>query len=173
MSKIYPDKEDCDEEQEKARFVHAKRICKKRHLAEEVNVASSAEEEGDCARVKVRLTVHSDMKEDLKSRVNQKERTLETVASATVGHVKEYVRVRLGIELGLQSKAGKENSQTNVPNTAGELNNIKIFKQDTKEKEALIKLDEQQSLSSLSEEKEEGGLLNLIFNCDLETTKPC
>ena len=171
VSKIYPDKEDCDEEQEKARFVHAKRICKKRHLAEEVNVASSAEEEGDCARVKVRLTVHSEMKEDLKSRVKQKERTLETVASATVGHVKEYVRVRLGIELGLQSKAGKENSQTNVPNTAGELNNIKIFKLDSKE--ALIKLDEQQSLSSLSEEKEEGGLLNLIFNCDLETTKPC
>ena len=171
VSKIYPDKEDCDEEQEKARFVHAKRICKKRHLAEEVNVASSAEEEGDCSRVKVRLTLHSEMKEDLKSRVEQKERTLETVASATVGHVMEYVRVRLGIELGLQSKAGKENSQTNVPNTAGELNNIKIFKLDTKE--ALIKLDEQQSLSSLSEEKEEGGLLNLIFNCDLETTKPC
>ena len=171
VSKIYPDKEDCDEEQEKARFVHAKRICKKRHLAEEVNVASSAEEEGDCARVKVRLTVHSEMKEDLKSRVKQKERTLETVASATVGHVMEYVRVRLGIELGLQSKAGKENSQTNVPNTTGELNNIKIFKLDTKE--TLIKLDDHQSLSSLSEEKEEGGLLNLIFNCDLETTKPC
>ena len=171
MSKIYPDKEDCDEEQEKARFVHAKRICKKRHLAEEVNVASSAEEEGDCSLVKVRLTLHSDMKEDLKSRVKQKERTLETVASATVGHVKEYVRVRLGIELGLQSKAGKENSQTNVPNTAGQLNNIKIFKLDTKD--ALIKLDEHKSLSSLSEEKEEGGLLNLIFNCDLETTKPC
>ena len=171
VSKIYPDKEDCDEEQEKARFVHAKRICKKRHLAEEVNVASSAEEEGDCARVKVRLTVHSEMKEDLKSRVKQKERTLETVASATVGHVMEYVRVRLGIELGLQSKAGKENSQTNVPNTTGELNNIKIFKLDSKE--ALIKLDEQQSLSCLSEEKVEGGLLNLIFNCDLETTKPC
>merc|ERR1712156_1047792 len=103
VSKIYPDKEDCDEEQEKARFVHAKRICKKRHLAEEVNVASSAEEEGDCARVRVRLTVHSEMKEDLKSRVKQKERSLETVASATVGHVMEYVKVRLGIELGLQS----------------------------------------------------------------------
>ena len=168
VSKIYPDKEECDEEQEKAKLVHAKRLCKKRHLAEEVNEVSCAAAEGGQCRV--RLSAHSEMKDSLKSRLKQRERRLETVSSAQVAHLVEYVRVRLGIELGLENKVGKENTDKNVQK--GELKNINIYKQDPSSG-VLVKLDKDQTLSSLLEEKGEEDLLELLFNCDLQTGKPC
>ena len=170
VSKLCPDKEEIDEQQEKAKFVHAKRLCKKRHLAEDVNEATSDKEDEDKSSVRVRLAVHCDMEESLKTRISQQERTLETVTSANIGHLVEYVRVRLGLELGLSRKAGKENTDTNV--AVGELNNINIYKVD--QKGTFDKLDETQTLSSLSDEKGgEKNLLELYFNCDLEMMKPC
>ena len=110
------------------------------------------------------------MKDSLKSRLKQTERRLETVSSAQVAHLVEYVRVRLGIELGLENKVGKENTDKNVQK--GELKNINIYKQDPSSG-VLVKLDKDQTLSSLLEEKGEEDLLELLFNCDLQTGKPC
>ena len=170
MSKLCPDKEEIDEQQEKARFVHAKRLCRKRHLAEDVNEATSDKEEDTNGVVRVRLAVHSEMAESLRSRITPRERTLETVTSANIAHLVEYVRVRLGLELGLARKAGKENTDKNI--SVGELKNINIYKVDPKG--TSVKLDEAQTLSSLSDEKlEEKDLLELYFNCDLEMMKPC
>ena len=170
MSKLCPDKEEVDEQQEKARFVHAKRLCRKRYLAEDVNEASSEKEEESSGSVRVRLAVHSDMEDSLQTRISQRERTIETVSSANIGHLVEYVRVRLGLELGLPRKAGKENADKNIE--VGELNNINIYRVD--QKGTFAKLDETQTLSSLSDEKgEEKDLLELFFNCDLEMMKPC
>lgn len=170
VSKLCPDKEEVDEQQEKARFVHAKRLCRKRHLAEDVNEASSEKEEEPSGSVRVRLAVHSDMEESLQTRISPRERTIETVSSANIGHLVEYVRVRLGLELGLPRKAGKENADKNIE--VGELNNINIYRVD--QKGTFAKLDETQTLSSLSDEKgEEKELLELYFNCDLEMMKPC
>ena len=169
MSKLCPDKEEIDEQQEKARFVHAKRLCRKRHLAED-DEATSDKEEDASGVVKVRLVVHSDMAESLRTRIAQKERTLETVASANIAHLVEYVRVRLGLELGLARKGGKENTDKNI--SVGELQNINIYKVDPKG--TFIKLEKAQTLSGLSAEKgEEKELLELYFNCDLEMMKPC
>lgn len=165
VSKIYPDKEDCDEQQEKARFVHAKRLCKKRHLSEDVSeVSSSVNEEESSRSLQLRLLTHTDMQEALKTKIKTRERTIETVASANISHLVEYVRLRLGIELGLESKVGKENSDQNI--RTGRLTNINIFKLNSKG--ALDKLDENQSLSNLSDQKE---LLKLYFNFDLEMMK--
>jgi len=170
VSKLCPDKEEIDEQQEKARFVHAKRLCRKRHLAEDMSESTSEKEEDSKGVVKVRLGVHSDMAESLRSRVTPRERTLETVTSANIAHLVEYVRVRLGLELGLARKAEKENTDKNI--SVRELQNIKIYKLDPKGN--FVKLDEAQTLSSLSDEKgEEKDLLELYFNCDLEMMKPC
>ena len=110
------------------------------------------------------------MAESLRTRITQKERTLETVASANIAHLVEYVRVRLGLELGLARKGGKENTDKNI--SVGELQNINIYKVDPKG--TFIKLDQAQTLSGLSAEKgEEKELLELYFNCDLEMMKPC
>ena len=118
----------------------------------------------------MRLAVHSDMEESLQTRISPRERTIETVSSANIGHLVEYVRVRLGLELGLPRKAGKENADKNIE--VGELNNINIYRVD--QKGTFAKLDETQTLSSLSDEKgEEKELLELYFNCDLEMMKPC
>merc|ERR1712193_89366 len=63
VSKLFPDKEECEEQQEKARFVHAKRLCRKRHLSEDIKEASPDREEEAMCVVRVRLGVHSDMAE--------------------------------------------------------------------------------------------------------------
>ena len=53
-----------------------------------------------------------------------------------------------------------------------ELKNINIYKQDPSSG-VRVKLDKDQTLSSLLEEKGEEDLLELLFNCDLQTGKPC
>ena len=110
VSKLFPDRDEIEEEQEKAGFVHAKRLCKKRKLSQETegtDLDVADEETANKKRnslVNFKLICHKDMPEDILDKLKQKERFVETSASATIEHVKAYVKTRLTVELELNKQ---------------------------------------------------------------------
>ena len=131
VAKLFPDKEECEEEQEKAGFAHAKRLCRRRSLP-----ANSSEEPRDldeedsvkaqCTTIQLRLFPHRNLDEDLLSRLDgKKERFVETSGRATIKHLLQYVKTRLEIELGSLNQSKNISMKDNVKKE--EVTKIQIF----------------------------------------------
>ena len=113
VTKLFPDKEECEEEQEKAGFAHAKRLCRRRSLPVNSSEEPRDLNEEDSSKfqnksVQLRLNPHKKIKEELLSRLDgRKERFVETSSKATIKHLLQYVKTRLEIELGSKDKDKK------------------------------------------------------------------
>ena len=168
VSKLFPDRDDTEEQQEKAGFVHAKRLCKKRKLSNEtegtdLDLADEDNKSKKNSLVNFKLICHEDMPEDIVEKLKQRERFVETSSSATIQHVKAYVKTRLTVELDLKkmSDADSENKNCDLP----EITSIKLF---TKTSETDFKLlEDKVSLHELLKDKD-SDYLELYFSAQTE-----
>ena len=155
IAKLFPDKEDCEEQQEKAGFAHAKRMCRKRILT--VKNTYNNEEEITKKIIKtVQITLsplRTVMKPEYLAKISSKQRFVETNSEATVEHLVEYLKTRITIEL------------SNNENKTFKVTNVKLFLGDD-EKSELLNL--QENLEYLINEKwKREAPMNLLFSFDI------
>ena len=164
VAKLFPDKDECDEQEEKAGFAHAKRLCKKRYREEEENDGQSVSAKQSVKSVKVKFLCDKSLHEEFDEKVVRKERLVETSSNATVEHMIQYLKTRIEIELGvLKNKLDKDNSTKKHDR----VQNIKLF---TIKGEEQIILEKGKSLVDLIDEKADVKTpLEIHFTCDLET----
>lgn len=110
VSKLFPNKEEFEETQEKAGFAHAKRLCKKRMLAEtniegtdlDLDSENSSPKKKLVQSIGLKLLLHPNVPETLLNRLKHKERFIETKSNATIDHLSAYIKTRLEIDLDLK-----------------------------------------------------------------------
>ena len=168
VAKLFPDKEDCEEQQEKAGFAHAKRLCKKRKFREEsvegndLDLKASTQEKKMKKSVNIKLLCHKNAPEEIKD--TQKERFVQTNNDATIAHLAKYVQTRLDLEL---INTVDEKNQTEKDST--KVSNVKLFlhsNSTNQEEEELI--DNSMTLEDLLNEKwKKDNCLEIYFSCDI------
>ena len=162
VAKLFPDKGECEEQQEKAGFAHVKRLCKKRYREEEeMNESNTVKKEVKAVSIKF-LCDHS-LNDLFDKKMVKKERFVETSSNATVEHMIQYLKTRIEIDLGvLKMKHVIENDSTKNDR----VQNIKLF---TVKGTDQTVLEINKSLADLIEaESEIISPLEIYFSCDLK-----
>ena len=148
VAKLFPDKEECEEQQEKAGLAHAKRLCRKRSLPINTSEESKEVEDSEISKAPVKtlhlkLYPHKTLEKNLISRLNTtKTRFVETSSNATVKHLSQYIKTRMEIELGINNQENQQLLGEN-PVKREDVKNICLFIHDSgQETSADIKLND-------------------------------
>ena len=157
VAKFFPNKDECDEQEEKAGFAHAKRLCKKRFKEDEMDKSDIVK------TVSVKFICDKSLHEEFDKKMVRRERLVETSSNASVAHMIQYLKTRIEIEMGvLKKKQENENSTSNHDR----VQNIKLFTLKDEEQRPLEKL---KTLAELIEaESVVASPLEIYFTCDLE-----
>ena len=164
VAKLFPDKDECDEQEEKAGFAHAKRLCKKRYKEDDEEEDSKSDSAKKSVKsVSVRFICDKSLCDEFDEKMVRRERLVETSSNATVEHMRQYLKTRIEIELGvLKKKQENENSSTKTDR----VQNIKLF---TTKGEKQTSLEKDKSLAELTESKADvNSPLEISFTCELE-----
>ena len=164
VAKLFPDKDECDEQEEKAGFAHAKRLCKKRYKEDDDEEDSKSDSAKKLVKtVSVRFICDKSLWDEFDKKMVRRERLVETSSNATVEHMRQYLKTRIEIELGvLKKKQENENS----PTKTDRVQNIKLF---TIKGEKQTSLEKDKSLAELSEsESDVNSPLEISFTCVFE-----
>ena len=163
VAKLFPDKDECDEQAEKAGFAHAKRLCKKRFKEDDEEDSKSDSAKKLVKTVSVKFICDKSLCDEFEEKMVRRERLVATSSNATVEHMRQYLKTRIEIELGvLKKKQENENSSTKNDR----VQNIKLF---TTKGEEQTSLEKDKSLAELIEsESDVDSPLEICFTCDLE-----
>ena len=163
VAKLFPDKDECDEQEEKAGFAHAKRLCKKRYKEDDEEDSKSDSAKKLVKTVSVRFICDKSLWDEFDKKMVRRERLVETSSNATVEHMRQYLKTRIEIELGvLKKKQENENS----PTKTDRVQNIKLF---TTKGEKQTSLEKDKSLAELTEsESDVNSPLEISFTCVFE-----
>jgi len=175
VSKLFPDKEECEETQEKAGFAHAKRLCKKRMLAENLNnivgtdldlvSENSSPKRKPFQSIGLKLLLHPDVPETLINRLKQKERFIETKSNATFDHLSAYIKTRLEIDFDL--KSSKMNQQAKE-----DLTEIKLFSKKENDFSLCPGNDTLEDVIEMSTSQNSNVILEIFYSFDIREKQP-
>ena len=163
VSKLFPDKEDCEEQQEKAGFAHAKRLCKKRRLREEsvegndLDLEVGSQEKKIKKYINIKLNCHKNAPEEIKD--THKEKFVQTNNEATIEHLAKFVQTRLDLELS--TTAGEEIKGSK------KVSNIKLFLHPDSTNEDDLLVNHLTLEDIFSEKGGKDGFLKIFFSCDI------
>ena len=169
VAKLYPDKEETDEHQEKAGFVHAKRLCKKRYPEDDDLDEPAVKKLNKMCRFRLSFNKENSCvpSEETVSKI-QKERYVETSGSATVEHLAVFIRNRVEIELGIfanKVEAGSDSDCKSIEKN--KLSNVRVFT-DSNAGESKHLSNKDTTLQELEDLKQTENIpLELYFTCDI------
>ena len=163
VAKLFPDKDECDEQEEKAGFAHVKRLCKKRYKEDDDEEVKSDSAKKLVRTVSVKFLCVESLSDEFNEKMVRRERLVETSSNASVEHMIQYLKTRIEIELGvLKKKQENENSITKQDR----VQNVKLFTLKEGEQKTIEK---NKSLADLIEaEPNFASPLEIYFTCDLE-----
>jgi len=163
VAKLFPDKDECDEQEEKAGFAHVKRLCKKRYKEDDDEEVKSDSAKKLVRTVSVKFLCVESLSDEFDEKMVRRERLVETSSNASVEHMIQYLKTRIEIELGvLKKKQENENSITKQDR----VQNVKLFTLKEGEQKTIEK---NKSLADLIEaEPNFASPLEIYFTCDLE-----
>ncbi len=158
---LFPNKDECDEQEEKAGFAHAKRLCKKRFKEDEEQ--EEQDKSDNVKTVSVKFLCDKSLHDEFDNKMVRRERLVETSSNASVEHMIQYLKTRIEIEMGVLKKKQENQNSTTKPDR---VQNIKLFTIKDGEQRLLEKL---KTLADLIEaESDVDSPLEIYFTCDLE-----
>ena len=162
MAKLFPNKDECDEQEEKAGFAHAKRLCKKR-FKEDEEQEELDKPDNSVKTVSVKFLCDKSLHDEFDKKMVKRERLVETSSNASVAHMIQYLKTRIEIEMGvLRKKQENENSTKNHDR----VQNIQLF---TLKDEEQIPIENLKTLAEpIEAESVVASPLEIYFTCDLE-----